>query len=92
MRNSNINNKEPLANASYAFTPYRICPLGAHVDHQKGPITGFAIDKGIHIEYEITENGLIGVAIGTFAAMAYRTVYLANYLKKIYCNEKYSIL
>ena len=34
-----------------AFTPYRVCPLGAHVDHQKGWITGFAIDKGIHIAY-----------------------------------------
>ena len=70
MRNSNINNKEPLANASYAFTPYRICPLGAHVDHQKGPITGFAIDKGIHIEYEITENGLIEVSSAQFDGVA----------------------
>lgn len=33
------------------FTPYRICPLGAHSDHQLGKITGFAIDKGIHIAY-----------------------------------------
>ena len=33
------------------FTPYRICPLGAHVDHNLGKITGFAIDKGIHIVY-----------------------------------------
>lgn len=70
MRNSNINNKKPFANASYAFTPYRICPLGAHVDHQKGPITGFAIDKGIHIEYEITENGLIEVTSAQFDGVA----------------------
>ena len=34
-----------------AFTPYRVCPLGAHVDHQLGQVTGFAIDKGIHIAY-----------------------------------------
>ena len=27
-----------------AFTPYRICPLGAHVDHNLGKITGFSID------------------------------------------------
>ena len=27
------------------FTPYRVCPLGAHVDHQNGWITGFAIDR-----------------------------------------------
>ena len=34
-----------------AFCPYRISPLGAHIDHQWGKINGFAIDKGIHIAY-----------------------------------------
>ena len=33
-----------------AFCPYRICPIGAHVDHQYGPVTGLALDKGIHID------------------------------------------
>lgn len=32
-----------------AFCPYRISPLGAHIDHQYGKINGLAIDKGIHI-------------------------------------------
>lgn len=32
-----------------AFTPYRICPIGAHTDHQLGKVTGFAIDKGLRI-------------------------------------------
>ena len=41
------------------FTPYRICPLGAHVDHNLGCITGFAIDKGIHIAYSIKHNGIV---------------------------------
>lgn len=31
------------------FCPYRISPLGAHIDHQYGKIHGLAIDKGIHI-------------------------------------------
>lgn len=44
-----------------AFTPYRICPLGAHSDHQLGKITGFAIDKGIHIAYGPKENGVIEI-------------------------------
>ena len=44
---------------SVAFTPYRVCPLGAHSDHQLGKITGFAIDKGIHIAYGPKENGVI---------------------------------
>ena len=44
-----------------AFTPYRDCPLGAHVDHQHGFITGFAIDKGINIVYNPKENGVIEI-------------------------------
>ncbi len=41
------------------FCPYRICPLGAHSDHQHGKITGFAIDKGIKIAYRPKQNGVI---------------------------------
>ena len=44
-----------------AFTPYRICPIGAHSDHQLGRITGFAISKGIHIAYGSKENGVIEI-------------------------------
>ncbi len=44
-----------------AFTPYRICPLGAHIDHQLGKITGMAIDKGIHIAYGPKQNGVIEI-------------------------------
>ena len=44
-----------------AFTPYRVCPVGAHSDHQLGKITGFAIDKGIHIAYGSKENGVIEI-------------------------------
>lgn len=42
-----------------AFCPYRICPIGAHVDHQLGRITGIAIDKGIHFAYSSKHNGVI---------------------------------
>ena len=42
-----------------AFCPYRISPLGAHIDHQFGKINGLAIDKGIHIAYSRKENGVI---------------------------------
>lgn len=51
--------KEP---AGVTFTPYRICPIGAHSDHNLGKITGFAIDKGIHIAYGPKQNGVIEIA------------------------------
>lgn len=42
-----------------AFCPYRICPIGAHSDHQLGKITGLAIDKGIHIAYGPKASGIV---------------------------------
>ncbi len=45
--------------AEVAFCPYRICPMGAHSDHQFGKITGLAIDKGVHIAYGPKKNGVV---------------------------------
>ena len=44
---------------SMAFCPYRICPIGAHSDHNLGKITGLAIDKGIHLAYSPKQNGVV---------------------------------
>lgn len=60
-------NKMPMYTA---FTPYRICPLGAHSDHQLGKITGFAIDKGIHIAYGPKMNGVIEISSMQFKKRA----------------------
>ena len=43
----------------FAFCPYRICPLGAHVDHQHGKINGMAINYGIHMAYSAKYNGMV---------------------------------
>ena len=53
-----------------AFTPYRVCPLGAHSDHQLGKITGFAIDKGIHIAYGPKMNGVVEISSLQFSKRA----------------------
>ncbi len=45
-----------------SFCPYRICPIGAHSDHQLGKITGLAIDKGIYIAYKPKKNGVVEMA------------------------------
>ena len=42
-----------------SFTPYRICPIGAHSDHNLGKITGFAIDKGVYLSYRPKQNGVV---------------------------------
>ncbi len=49
-------NKAPEA---ISFCPYRISPLGAHIDHQLGVINGLASDKGINIAYSIKLNGVV---------------------------------
>lgn len=54
----NLYKRPPMA---MAFTPYRVCPIGAHSDHQLGKITGLAIDKGIHIAYGPKETGIIEI-------------------------------
>ena len=53
-----------------AFCPYRICPIGAHSDHNLGKITGLAIDKGIHIAYAPKQNGVVEMASLQFSKRA----------------------
>lgn len=53
-----------------AFCPYRICPLGAHVDHQYGKINGFAINYGIHIAYSAKKNGVVELSSLNFPKRA----------------------
>jgi hypothetical protein len=47
----------------HIFSPYRVCPLGAHVDHQHGLVTGFAIDKGVDLWFDINQidNGKLTI-------------------------------
>ncbi|MDO4562782.1 MAG: galactokinase family protein [Clostridia bacterium] len=49
-----------------AFCPYRVCPIGAHSDHQYGLVSGFAIDQGIKMLYTVTENGVIELSSRNF--------------------------
>lgn len=53
-----------------AFCPYRICPIGAHSDHNLGKITGLAINKGIHIACAPKQNGVVEMASLQFSKRA----------------------
>lgn len=42
-------------------SPLRICPLGAHVDHQGGLVTGVALDSSINLVYTPSIDGYIRI-------------------------------
>ena len=48
------------------FSPYRVCPLGAHVDHQHGLVSGFAIDKGVELLFSSLSDSTIEMRSLTF--------------------------
>ena len=50
----------------HIFSPYRVCPLGAHVDHQHGLVTGFAFDMGVDLWFNPTEDGSVRLKSLTF--------------------------
>lgn len=51
----------------HIYSPYRVCPLGAHVDHQHGIVTGFAIDKGVDLRFDVVESSRVTLLSETFA-------------------------
>lgn len=50
----------------HIFSPYRVCPLGAHVDHQHGLVTGFAINKGVDLWFNIRQDSIVKLTSRTF--------------------------
>lgn len=79
-----------LAHAAYCFRlPYNIMVLAA--GHYKQTQASAIIEAAINVVVSVVlvyRFGLVGVAVGTFAAMVFRTVYLAIYLSKnILCRK-----
>jgi galactokinase/galacturonokinase len=50
----------------HVFSPYRVCPIGAHVDHQHGLVTGFAINKGVDLWFNVREDDTVKLKSLTF--------------------------
>lgn len=50
----------------HIYSPYRVCPLGAHVDHQHGIVTGFAINQGVDLWFNVREDNLVKLTSLTF--------------------------
>ncbi|MBX6312337.1 MAG: hypothetical protein IRY99_05370 [Isosphaeraceae bacterium] len=47
--------------------PYRICPLGAHIDHQLGPVTAMALDQDVLLAYAPSETRRVRLSSLEFA-------------------------
>ena len=48
------------------YSPLRICPLGAHVDHQLGLVCGFALDQGVHLAVAARDDDLVRLRSTSF--------------------------
>ena len=47
-------------------SPYRICPLGAHVDHQLGEVTGMALEEALLLGFVPRADSLVQVRSRNF--------------------------
>ncbi len=56
----------PADNVRVVFSPLRICPLGAHVDHQDGLVCGFALDQGIHLAFAPRDDDTVRLRAENF--------------------------
>jgi galacturonokinase len=54
------------------FSPYRICPIGAHVDHQGGLVLGRTIHLGTVLEYEPLRSAEIQIVSEQFGKVSFR--------------------
>lgn len=70
----------------HSFCPYRVCPLGAHVDHQNGLVTGFALDKGITFDFSATDDGSINVVSKNYDGTADGSVF-DDYERQYYWGD-----
>lgn len=54
------------------FSPYRICPIGAHIDHQGGAVLGRTITIGTSLEYEPLDSNMVSLTSDQFGQADFR--------------------
>jgi galactokinase/dTDP-glucose pyrophosphorylase len=59
-------NRQSSAVSGHIFSPYRLCPIGAHVDHQGGVTLGRTIQLGTTLEYESSNSNEIRIVSEQF--------------------------
>ena len=55
-----------LMSSTTLFSPYRICPIGAHIDHQGGAVLGRTINLGSTLEYQPLDSKEIHITSDQF--------------------------
>ena len=58
----------------YVTAPYRICPLGAHIDHQGGHVLGRTINTGTVLSYAPQDEPQVALLSTDFEGMARFTI------------------
>ncbi|MBL0346213.1 galactokinase family protein [Candidatus Villigracilis affinis] len=53
------------------FSPYRICPIGAHIDHQGGVVLGRTINIGTTLEYELLDSNELHITSDQFGEVKF---------------------
>ena len=53
------------------FSPYRICPIGAHIDHQGGQVLGRTINLGTTLEYQMLDSKEIHITSDQFGEVKF---------------------
>jgi len=51
-------------------SPYRVCPLGAHMDHQLGEVTGIALDRALLMAFVARQDRLVAIRSRHFEGTA----------------------
>ena len=54
------------ARSKVVASPYRICPIGAHIDHQGGPVLGVAIDAYTVLAFAPAADGAVRLTSADF--------------------------
>jgi galactokinase len=67
--------------------PLRICPLGAHIDHQLGVVTGMTLDQSILLAFVPTADGTIHLDSQNFSpALSFQMAEVPAYRPKDWGN------
>jgi len=63
--------RQSSATGGCIFSPYRICPIGAHIDHQGGAVLGRTLGIGTKLEYQPLERREIHIVSKQFGEASF---------------------